>query len=150
MQYEPHFQGKPLYWLKTKKLNTIGVHIVLTEDYDLMHHCLGHPSSKVLCHAKNYNASFPAIKFPTKITLCPGCALRKMANTSFSPSKNWTKVPLICIHSDIKSFPIESYHCHKYFTSFVDNYTSFIWITLLHTKSSMIYALHKFLVMIKT
>jgi transposase InsO family protein len=32
----------------------------------------------------------------------------------------------------------------------VDDYTSFAWITLLHTKSSAINVLHKFLAMIKT
>jgi hypothetical protein len=150
MQCEPHFISKSLYWLKTKKLNTISVHTVLTEDYDLMHLRLGHPSSKVLHHAKDCTAGFPAIKFPSKTPLCPGCALRKMANTSFSPSKNWTKEPLIHIYSDIKSFSIESYHHHKYFISFVDDYTSFAWITLLYAKSSAIHALHKFLAMIKT
>jgi transposase InsO family protein len=152
MRCEPCFVGEceSLYWLKTEKLNTIDVHAVFTEDYDLMHHHLGHPSTKVLCHAKNCTASFPAIKFPSKTPLCPGCALRKMANTSFPPSKNQTKEPLIHIHSDIKSFPIESYHHHKYFISFVDDYTSFAWITLLCTKSSAINALHKFLAMIKT
>jgi hypothetical protein len=82
--------------------------------------------------------------------LCPRCALGKMANTSFPPSKNRTKELLIHIHSDIKSFPIESYYCHKYFISFVDDYMSFTWITLLHVKSFAIHVLHEFLAMIKT
>jgi hypothetical protein len=150
MQCEPHFVSKSLYWLKTEKLNTIGIHAVFTKDYDLMYCRLGHPSSKVLHHAKDCTAGFPAINFPSKTPLCSGCVLRKMANTSFPPSKNWTKELLIHIHSDIKSFPIESYHHHKYFISFVDDYISFAWITLLCTKSSVINALHKFLAMIKT
>ena len=80
-----------------------------------------------------------------RVPLCPGCALGKMHNASFPPSKNRTKERLICIHSDIKSFPIESYHRHKYFISFVDDYTSFAWISLLCAKSSTINVLQEFL-----
>jgi hypothetical protein len=35
MQCEPHFISKSLYWLKTKKLNTIGVYTVLTRTMTL-------------------------------------------------------------------------------------------------------------------
>ena len=114
-----------------------------------MHRRLGHPSTTVLRRAQGSTAGFPSIKFPTKTPLCPGCALGKMHNLSFPPSKNRTKERLIRIHSDIKSFPLESYHRYKYFISFVDDYTSFAWITLLRAKSSAITALHEFLAMVR-
>ena len=43
---------------------------------------------------------------------------------------------------------MESYHHHKYFISFVDNYSSFSWITLLRQKLSAINALKDFLAMV--
>ena len=43
---------------------------------------------------------------------------------------------------------MESYHRHKYFISFVDDYSGFSWITLLRQKLSAINALKDFLAMV--
>ena len=150
MRCEPRAPHKSLYWLKAEKRDTSGLFTVFKEDYFLMHRRLGHPSNKVLRHAKESTAGFPSINIPSSNPLCRGCALGKMANQSFPLSKSRAKHPLWKIHSDLKSFPIESYHRHKYFISFVDDNTSFAWITLLRAKSSAITALHQFLAMIET
>ena len=53
------------------------------------------------------------------------------------------------IHSNLKSFPGPSYHKYKYFIVFLDDYTSFAWVTLLHNKASAITALKQWLALIK-
>ena len=111
MRCEPRDPLESLYWLKAEKRDTRGVHTVLALDYNLMHHRLGHPSKVVLRHVRDSTAGFPSIDFPKSNPICCRCALRKMANTPFPPSKSRAKDPLIKFHSNLKSFPVESYHC---------------------------------------
>jgi transposase InsO family protein len=71
-----------------------------------------------------------------------------MPQKAFLPSSSHASAPFDKIHSDLKQFPGESYHRHKYFISFVDDYSSFSWITLLKQKSSTINVLKDFLAMV--
>ena len=81
----PHFTT---YWLDAKSVNPDSIHSVFKVDFDLMHRHLGHPSIKVLCHAKSKTKGFPPIDFPKKDPICSGCALGKMAQKPFPESKN--------------------------------------------------------------
>ncbi|KAF8664124.1 hypothetical protein AX16_000814, partial [Volvariella volvacea WC 439] len=49
------------------------------------------------------------------------------------------------IHLDLKEFPMKLYHKYKYYMSFVDNYSSYAWVTALKKKSDAIDALKNFL-----
>ena len=71
-----------------------------------------------------------------------------MPQKMFLPSTSWASAPFDEIHLDLKQFPVESYHCHKYFISFIDDYSSFSWITFLRQKLSAINALKDFLAMV--
>jgi len=82
--------------------------------------------------------------------ICPGCAQGKMLQKVFLPSSSHASASFDKIHSDLKQFPLQSYHRHKYFTSFVDNYSGFSWITLLRQKLSAINMLKDFLAMVQT
>jgi transposase InsO family protein len=73
-----------------------------------------------------------------------------MPQKVFPPSSSRASAPFDKIHLDLKQFPIKSYHRHKYFISFVDDYSSYSWITLLRQKSSAIIALKDFLAMVQT
>jgi len=57
--------------------------------------------------------------------------------------------PFKRIHSDLKSFPVVSYHKYKYFIVFLDDYTGFAWVTLLRDKGSAITALKQWLALIR-
>jgi len=72
-----------------------------------------------------------------------------MPAASHPPSDTRAKASFSRIHSDLKSFPIPSYHKYKYFIVFFDDYTSFAWITLLRDKASAITALKQWLALIK-
>jgi Integrase core domain len=93
---------------------------------------------------------FPKVEFPRHEPICPGCTQGKMPQKAFLPSSSRASAPFDKIHSDLKQFPIESYHCHKYFISFVDDYSGYSWITLLRQKSSAIIALKDLLAMVQT
>ena len=72
-----------------------------------------------------------------------------MPAASHPPSDTMATEAFKQIHSDFKSFPEPSYHKYKYFIIFLDNYTSFAWVTLLHDKASAITALKQWLALIK-
>jgi len=93
---------------------------------------------------------FPkGISFPKADPICPGCAKGKMPSKSFPTSESHATKPFEKIHSNLKSFSVVSYHKHKYYISFVDDYSSYSWIMSLHAKSSAIAALKHFLAMVK-
>ena len=118
-------------------------------DYDLMHRRFGHPSKDVLKHAQSHTKGFPTISFDKETFICSGCAQGKMFSLSFPTSNKHAKKLFDKVHSDLKSLPVESYHKYKYFITFVDNYSSFSWVVLLHNKALAISALMQFLAIIK-
>ena len=93
--------------------------------YDIVHHRLDHPSKDVIHHACKHIQNF-------------------------CPSKHCTTCAFELIHSDIKSFPTESYHRYRYIITFVDDYTSMAWTTPLCTKDAALVATHHFLKMVST
>jgi transposase InsO family protein len=155
VQCKPLIPGHTLYWLDatstTVEAQFIETPYIYKVDYDLMHRRLGHPSKEVLRHAKDHTKGFPdGIKIPnTSNDVCPGCAQGKMPSASHPPSITRATTPFKQIHSDLKSFPLPSYAKYKYFIVFLDDYTSYAWITLLRDKGSAITALRQWLALIK-
>jgi len=109
MHAEP-WDSKMLFWLKAEQPSLNGVESVFTTDYDLLHHHLGHPSKDMQKQTQRHTAGLPDVKIPCKMLICPGCALGKMSQQPFPSLGKQAAHPLVKIHSDLKSFPIESYH----------------------------------------
>src|SRR3984885_5518671 len=154
VQCKPLITGQTLYWLDATS-TAVDVQSAITPviykvDYDLMHCRLGHPSKEVLRQAIDNTMGFPdGIKIPTTTGVCPGCAQGKMPAALHPPSITRATKAFKRIHSDLKSFPIPSYHKYKYFIVFLDDYTSHVWVTLLRDKASAITALKQWLALIK-
>jgi len=102
--------SKMLFWLKAEQTSLNGVESIFLIDYDLLHRHLGHPSKDVQKQTQWHTAGLPDVKIPCKMPICPGCVLGKMSQQSFPPLGKQATQPLVKIHSDLKSFPIESYH----------------------------------------
>ena len=152
VQCRPLIIGQTLYWLDvlTTTVEAHFIEAIYKVDYDLMHRRLEHPSNEVLRRAKDHTKGFPdGISIPTKSKVCPGCAQGKMPAASHPLSDSRATEAFMRIHSDLKSFPIPSYHKYKYFIVFLDDHTSFAWITLLCDKASVITALKQWLALIK-
>ena len=118
-------------------------------NYDIMHEHMAHPSKEVLQKAQKYLKGFPEIEFPKEEHLCPRCAQGKMTNRSFPPSTRRASLPFQLIYSDLKLFPIESYHKHRYVIIFVDDYMSFIWTVNLCTKDAALTATKHFIALVE-
>jgi GAG-pre-integrase domain len=121
LQCSPLFSGQTVYWLdaSTEEVEHLKANTIYSVDYDLMHKHLGHLSKDVLTHAKDKTKGFPQnLTIPEKPHVCPSCAKGKMPASSHPPSETRATKPFELIHSDIKSFPIVSYHKYKYFISF--------------------------------
>ena len=150
MTCKPLKDGQTVYWLDTT-VAKIGAHqLIYTVDYDLMHRRLGHPSRDVMSQTRKNTKGFPdKLHIPSTTPVCPGCAQGKMPASAHPPSETRAKAPFERIHSDLKSFPVVSYHKYKYFVSFIDDYTSYAWIVCLREKSAAILALKQFMAYVK-
>ena len=110
---------------------------------------MAHPSKEVLQKARKHLKGFPEIEFPKEEHLCPGCAQGKMTNRSFPPYTRRASLPFQLIHSNLKLFPIESYHKHRYVIVFIDDYTSFMWTVNLRTKDAALTATKQFITLVE-
>jgi len=104
------WDSEMLFWLKAEQPSLNGVESIFMINYNLLHRCLGHPSKDVQKQTQRHTAGLPDVKIPCKMPICLGCALGKMSQQPFPPSGKQAAQPLIKIHSDLKLFPIESYH----------------------------------------
>jgi len=103
----------------------------------------------VMRQAGKYLKDFPKIKIPLE-HICPGCVQGKMPNKAFPPTETRATEPFELIHSDLKSFPINSYHKFQYAIILYDDYTSHAWTINLKTKDATLYATKHFLAMVET
>jgi len=138
-----------------KSLLGIGAHqntlqTIYQVDYKILHQRMAHPSDEVMRRASKFIRDFPCVNPPKEDHICPGCAQGKMSNKSFPPSTQRATEPFELIHSDLKSFPIESYHRFKYSIVFYDDYTSHAWTVNLHSKDTALPATKHFLAMVET
>ena len=122
---------------------------IFTIDFEVMHHRLAHPSKEALQKAWKHVKDVPDISIPKEGHICPGCAQGKMTNKSFPPSKSRETAPFALVHSDLKSFPVESYHKYKYAIVFLDNATSHAWTMNLCSKDAALTATKYFLAMVE-
>ena len=125
--FSPERIGIGMYTLEVLLLHA-KPYLTLTNtiSYDIVHRRLGHSSKDVLQHAHKHVKNLPDIEIPTEVSICPGCAVGKLPNRSFPPNQQHATCTFELIQSDLKLFPTESYHCHKYIITFVDNFTSMV------------------------
>jgi hypothetical protein len=153
LRVEPHMPGQTIFWLHAKITSAdvlVAKSTINSSDYDLWHKRFGHPSKQVLREAQRKVNNFPQnLKFPEKEPICRGCAEGKMHSRSFPESTTRAQNPFQRIHSDLKSFPVESYHRYKYLISFFDDSSSHAWIALLRAKDDALNATKQFIAMVK-
>jgi hypothetical protein len=149
---KPLYTGSSIFILEATPVQLDKSMLVIYKaDYELMHKRLRHPSKDVLSNAPNHVKGFPKdLEVPSNSPVCPGCTQGKMPVSAHPPSETRATAPFKRIHSDLKSFPVVSYHKYKYFVNFIDDYTSYAWVVLLCEKSAAITALKQFIALVKT
>jgi len=128
LTFVPRYEGDSIYVIRSLAAKEAELHsaveTVYKIDYEIMHKRMAHPSKDVIIHARKHLKDFPEVEVPSKENLCPGCAQGKMSNRPFPANPRRANAPFELIHSDLKSFPIESYRRFKYVIIFLDDYTS--------------------------
>ena len=76
--------------------------------------------------------------------------MSKLSNRSFPSNQQCAICVFELIYLDLKSFPTESYHCHKYIITFVEDFTSIAWTIPLHSKDAALVSTRYFLKMVST
>uniref|UniRef100_A0A803PXS9 Integrase catalytic domain-containing protein n=1 Tax=Cannabis sativa TaxID=3483 RepID=A0A803PXS9_CANSA len=95
-------------------------------------HCrLGHPSKQVL--QKNLSTVCPNFKY-NNVEFCDSCQYGKLHQFAFKPVANKTTTPFQIVHSDVWG-PHVSLDGYKYYISFLDDFTRYVWIFPMQTKS---------------
>ena len=147
MTCSPHHHGQTIYWVKSKILKPVG--LTASVKYEELHRRMGHPSDEVLRHVPGHTKGFDKLIIPKEHPICPGCAQGKMHSKSFPESSSRATKKFQIIHSDLKEFPVSSYHHFKYYMSFIDDYSSFSWVTKLRNKSDAYDAFLKWIALVK-
>jgi len=70
-------------------------------------------------------------------------------NKTFPSTKTCASKPFELVHSDLKSFTVESYHKYKYVIVFLDDFSSNAWTINLRTKDAALPATKRFIAMVK-
>jgi hypothetical protein len=113
----------------------------------LWHYRLGHLSHQRLSHM---HSMYPSISCNNK-DVCDICHLAKQRKLPFTPSISIASAKFELLHFDIWGpLAIPSVHNHKYFLTIVDDFSRFVWIILLKSKSDVSIHVKNFITMIHT
>jgi hypothetical protein len=97
---------------------------------------LGHPSRDiVLCVIKSNSLSCSS--FESSDSVCDACLQAKAHQLPYPQSSRQSTAPLQLVFSDVWGPAIDSFDNKKYYISFIDDYSKFIWIYLLRYKSEV-------------
>ncbi|KAK9209418.1 hypothetical protein WN944_001784 [Citrus x changshan-huyou] len=115
-----------------------------SENQDLWHKRLGHPSPKIL-QVLRANGSISITDWTKNTSICVSCQLGKNCKLPFSLSNKISDFPLDKIHCDLWSpAPIASNQGFCYYVLFVDDCTRYCWLFPLKSKSDFFECFLKF------
>jgi len=152
LTFRPRRSGGTIFIIKTylgTKPSIRAAEQIFHPDFETYHRRFVHPSNDVLQKIRKYTHGLSSnIEIP-ETHICPGCEQGKKTNKSFPSTKTRAGKPFQLVHSDLKSFPIESYHKYKYAIVFLDDYSSNAWTIGLRTKDAALPATKRFIAMVK-
>ena len=116
---------------------------------EVWHKKLGHPNFGVLTHLlkhgflgnNNNSSSFD----------CATCRLGKSKTLPFPVHGSRASTSFEIVHTDVwGASPITSHGQHRYFVTFIDDYSRFTWIYFLRSKADVFSALQRFVALVET
>ncbi|PKU67431.1 Retrovirus-related Pol polyprotein from transposon TNT 1-94 [Dendrobium catenatum] len=123
-----------LYSIFTPKIKTSPTALkCITESRSSPWHArLSHPHHHVL---QVLAKLVPSICIPSSSFLCRSCNVGKSHKLPFVSSTTTTYTPFSVVHTDVWGpSPVASINGHRYFVTFIDTYSRFCWIYLMHSK----------------
>ena len=146
LRFMPMFPGSTVYWLHSAP----PTETVKQISFDIAHRRFAHPGNEVLRRFKDNTLGAPDFEVLPPKSPCQGCAKGKTPQRPYPATDRRANKPFQLIHSDLKSFPVESYYRHKYAITFFDDYTSNAWVVNMRKKSQALAATRQFLAMVDT
>lgn len=152
------YQGKSseegLFLFKTPHVSSISLpspsaFVGASTSYSTWHHRLGHPSQLIMSKM----LSSTEIKPPSMPSghICTYCLEGKMHRLPFPASVSKSTVPFYKVHSDVWGpVPCLSLEGYRYYVTFIDDCTKFMWIFPLINKSEVLTQFMKFCAFVKT
>ena len=148
MRFTPLYPGATVYKVISAPPATAEVaqkpKAIARLSHETMHRRFAHPSEGVLRQFTTHTLGCPEYDANASKSPCSGCAKGKMTNRPFPATTRRATKPFEIIHSDLKSFPVLSYHRYQYIITFYDDCTSHAWIVCLRKKSAAIKATEQF------
>ena len=152
LTFLPRWDGATIFIIHTylgTKPSIRAAEQIFHPDFETYHQRFAHPSNDVLHKIGKYTNSLSGqIQIPEN-HICPGCEQGKKTNKVFPSTKTRASKPFELVHSDLKSFPVESYHKYKYVIVFLDDFSSNAWTINLCTKDAALPATRRFIAMVK-
>jgi hypothetical protein len=103
---------------------------------DLWHQRLGHPALPVVLRILQDNKIAVHREISPSL-ICNACQLGKSHQLPFSTSSHISTVPLEIVHTDVWGPPLLSINNSKYYISFIDDFSRYVWIYFLKNKSDV-------------
>lgn len=122
-----------LYPLSSNKASSSSAFAALSSD--VWHNRLGHPGDHVLRFLRS-NKIIDCNKGPS-LHVCHGCQLGKHCRLPFSDSTTRTSSPFDIIHTDLFTYPINSHTGFRYYLLFLDDYSHYLWVFPLKSKTAV-------------
>ncbi|VDB95562.1 unnamed protein product [Peniophora sp. CBMAI 1063] len=130
---------------------SIQYELVHALDYEIMHRRMGHTLRDILRQMRKNTVGFPEdINIPDENPVCSGCVEGKTPAREFPAREERADNTFDLIHSDLKEFSILSYTKFRYTVVFIDDHTSYAWVTLLKKKSDVLNTAKDFLTMVRS
>lgn len=129
-----------LYYLKLRpNLSTANIASTTTNTTVLWHRRLGHLHSQGVSQLINRGLAIGVNeKVTDNLPFCDHCILGKSTRLPFSSHRHPTRRPLERIHTDVAGpMPVESLEGHRYYVTFIDDYTHLTVTYLLKKKSEV-------------
>jgi histone deacetylase 1/2 len=103
---------------------------------DLWHQRLGHPATPVVLRIlQKNNVAVDKSVLPSSV--CNACQLGKAHQLPFYPSTHVSTAPLQLIHTDVWGPALPSANNSKYYVSFIDDFSRYVWVYFLKCKSEV-------------
>ncbi|KAK3037432.1 hypothetical protein RJ639_031926 [Escallonia herrerae] len=117
-----------------------------SENYELWHRRMGHPSSQPLIHLPTVSVVSPSLK-----TICDVCCRAKHSRTVLLDSTRHAMDIFGLVHCDIWGpYRVSTISGTKYFLTIVDDYSRAVWVYLMHDKGQTGTLLRNFCNMVHT
>lgn len=114
------------------------------------HKRLGHPNSHVLSILLKSGLLGNKVSNKDNID-CASCKLGKSKTLPFPLHKSHTTKAFELVHTDVWGIsPVISHQHHKYFVTFIDDYTHYTWVYFLRSKSEVFKTFQIFHALIET